>query len=95
MPIPQKLRDEMADDPYYKYCARASGHCEGRITWEHAMTYAGKRINEKWAIIPLCEFHHGLLGSGGMNKSVNVSIALARANREDLEKYPRAFWAKP
>jgi hypothetical protein len=89
-PIPPKLKAELAADPYYKICARwKEGGCEGRITWEHAFTYAGKQINERWAIIPLCWHHH--LGPG-LNKAKNQQIALARATPEDLAKYPKVDW---
>lgn len=86
----------MSDDPYYKKCVRNSeGTCKGRITWEHAFIYAGKQINEKWAIIPLCEFHHDLgiyQGNGDLDKDLNQLIALDRATSEDLAKYPRKDW---
>jgi hypothetical protein len=81
----------MADDPYYQKCARAGSECEGRITWEHAWIYAGKQINEKWAIIPLCVFHH--LGKG-LDKKWNQACALNRATEEDLSKYPKKDWNK-
>lgn len=88
-PIPKKLRDEMAADPYYQICARRGIDCSGRITWEHAWIYAGKQINEKWAIIPLCWYHH--LGPG-LDKEINRIISIARATAEDLAKYPRTNW---
>ncbi len=88
-PIPPALKKEMADDPHYKHCARANSDCSGRITWEHAYIYAGKQINEKWAIIPLCVFHH--LGEG-LDKHENQRIALSRATDEDLAKYPKKDW---
>lgn len=88
-PIPPKLREEMSNDPYYKVCARKNGECSGRITWEHAWIYAGKQIQEKWAIIPLCWFHH--LGEG-LNKRINQLISLLRATPEDLAKYPKKDW---
>ncbi len=90
-PIPPKLKQEMSDDPYYKHCARANSACSGRITWEHAYIYAGKQINEKWAIIPLCVYHH--LGEG-LDKHENQRIALSRATDEDLAKYPKKDWEK-
>ena len=80
----------MSDDPYYKKCARTDDDCSGRITWEHAFIYAGKQINERWAIIPLCVYHHLW---EGMDKRKNEAIALARATEEDLAKYPRKNWA--
>lgn len=88
-PIPLKLRNQIADDPYMKTCARSNEECQGRITWEHAFIYSGKQINEAWSIIPLCEFHH--LGKG-LNKRINEQIALSRATDEDLAKYPKRDW---
>jgi len=91
-PIPAKLKAEIESDPYYRLCARSSeGDCSGRITWEHAFIYAGKQIQERWAIIPLCWFHH--LGEG-LNKAKNQIIALSRATAEDFAKYPRIDWSK-
>lgn len=79
----------MADDPYYEKWAREGSDCKGRITWEHAWIYAGRQINEKWAIIPLCVFHH--LGLG-LNKKMNQALSLERATEEDLSKYPKKDW---
>jgi hypothetical protein len=90
-PIPAKLKKEILADPYYQKCARADYFCRGRITWEHAFLYAGKQIQEKWAIIPLCIFHHL---DEGLNKGENQLIALSRATTEDLSKYPNVEWAK-
>lgn len=91
-PIPKKLKFEIQSDPYYDKCARAKeGGCDGRITWEHAYVYAGKQINEKWAIVPLCWYHH--LGAG-LDKRKNQLLALQRATPEDLAKYPKMDWQK-
>lgn len=89
-PIPPKLRKSLADDPYYSRCARRDeGTCRGRITWEHCFTFAGKQINELWAIIPLCWHHH--LGAG-LDKDYNRFIALNRATDSELAKYPKVKW---
>ena len=88
-PIPPKLRKEMSEDEYYTRCVRANFECSGRVTWEHAWIYGGRQIQEKWAIIPLCVFHH--LGAG-LNKKENQKISLLRATEEDLLKYPKKDW---
>lgn len=79
----------MLNDPYYKVCARVNeGGCDGNITLEHAILYGGKQVNEKWAIIPLCARHHGVLkwqDHGLLNKEKNEWIALNRATDEELE----------
>lgn len=94
--IPEQLREEMARDPYYQKCCRSKeGTCQGRITWEHAWIYAGRQIQEKWAIIPLCEFHHAVnmhQDGGDLNKHENQRISLLRATPEDLKKYPKKDW---
>lgn len=88
--IPPKLREILANDPYYLLCARRSDSgCDGRITWEHAFIYAGRQVNERWAIIPLCEYHHL---REGLDKEKNQAIALLRASNADLLKYPKANW---
>ncbi len=89
--IPRKLREQLANDPYYKRCSRESHECNGRITWEHVWIYAGRQINEWWAIIPLCWFHH--LGAG-LNKKINEKISLQRSKLSDYEKYPKKDWVE-
>lgn len=88
--IPPKLKTELAVDPYYKVCARSGlfGHvCSGRVTWEHALYYAGKQIQARFAIVPLCEFAHSVCkyqDGGDMSKEINVWIALNRATDDEL-----------
>lgn len=92
--IPLKLRAEMTNDPEYSRCCLAGYHeCAGRITREHAMYYAGKKIQERWAIIPLCASGHGVdlyQDAGTVHKEVRVWVALNRATDDDLMPYNRA-----
>jgi len=90
--IPFNLRCQLDKEPEYHHCARASeGNCSGRITWEHALLYAGRQILARFAIIPLCIFHH--LGAG-LDKAWNILYALRRATADDRAKYPRLPWHK-
>lgn len=93
--IPPELREEMANDIYYKTCARKDeGNCQGRITWEHAIIFAGRQVNEKWAILPICEFHHGVNNfqdRGDLNKKKHIWLALNRATDEELLKVSKAI----
>lgn len=86
---------EISSDPYYETCARKfDGGCKGRITWEHAIIYAGRQLNEKWAIIPLCSYHHAVdeyQDGGDLNKEKNEWIALNRATDEELEEVSDAI----
>ena len=86
-PIPLKLRARIAADPWMKTCVRRGPDCDGRITWEHCLLYGGKRINEPFAIIPLCCRHH--LGDK-LDKQFNQWVALRRATDADLDKYSKA-----
>jgi len=91
--ISPKVKEALLKEP--QVCARGKdGGCAGRITWEHALTYAGKQIDEVWAIIFLCERHHAVNGYqdlGALNKEKNVWIALCRATDEELKKYSKAI----
>jgi hypothetical protein len=90
--MPLKLRKELSKDSYYSKCVRyKDGNCNGRVTWEHCWEYSGKQIQEKWAIIPLCWFHH--LGIG-LNKKINRWFSINRMTEEDMKKYPRINWIR-
>lgn len=97
MAIPKKIKEQCANDPRYSKCALTGllNHvCGGRVTWEHALIYAGKQIQEKWAIVPLCEKAHAVNSfqdAGTMNKEVNVWLALNQGTEDDFERFPRAF----
>jgi hypothetical protein len=88
-PIPKKMKEELAKDPFMKLCIHNNEECSGRIEWEHAWTYAGKQINEIWAIVPVCYMHHR---GGKLDKDYNRYVSLLRASEEDLKKYPRKNW---
>jgi hypothetical protein len=64
-------------------------HCKGLPEWEHCFVYGGKQINEAWAIVPCCQYHHR---GSGLDKTYNQYMALARATRADLAKYPKVDW---
>lgn len=94
-PIPEKLREQIASDPFMQLCvyerSDAPNHkCRGRITWEHAIIFAGCQVNEAWAIIPCCEAHNS---GEAMVKDYNRYIALLRADMKYLKaKYPKRDW---
>lgn len=84
-------------NPYYRSCAREGYDCDGRITFEHALIHAGRQVQEEWAIIPLCAFHHAVdeyQDGGDLNKEINQMIALMRASSEDFAKYERNDWTR-
>lgn len=92
-PISQGVKTKILSDKFYDKCARHCKECRGRITWEHTLVYAGRQIDEAWAIIPLCEYHHAVnmfQDGGDLQKEINVWIALNRATDEELEKYSKS-----
>ena len=94
-PLSKEARAVVFSDPFYKTCSRQrvfKDHvCDGRITIEHAIEYAGKRIDDVWALIPLCEWAHT---GEGMDKRKNIQIAMARATVKDRLNYSRLNWKR-
>lgn len=93
-PIPEKLKKQIAQDPNMKFCIYESPLCRGKVEWEHAFIYAGKQINEWWAIIGVCVYHHR---GAGLNKEFNQFKALDRAVKMGhlpfiMDIYPKIDW---
>ena len=84
--ISDSVKAQLLSEP--DVCARkATGGCDGRITFEHAIIYAGRQLDEAWAIVKLCERHHGVnqyLDGGDLDKQENIRLALNRATDEEL-----------
>lgn len=91
----KKLRQAVEDDSLKDYCTLSGqfGHvCEGRITREHAMYYAGKKIQERWALVFLCAGGHGVDGyERSTPKDMAEWVALNQATAEDFKRFPRKF----
>lgn len=75
-------------------CARRiDGDCAGRITWEHAVQFGGRQVDEAWAIVKLCAYHHAVdeyQDRGDLNKEKNLWIALNQAGEEELRAVSKA-----
>ena len=62
---------------------------------EHAFIFRNRQVDEKWAIIRLCQRAHSVgpyATCGILNKEINQWIGLRHASEADLKKYPRAGW---
>lgn len=101
VPTPPEMLAELNALSLAKVCWRwyllRDHDCQGRMTWEHAMTHGGKRVNEVWAIIRLCAWAHEVdefQDGGGMDKNLNRWIALGRITDWEAvtAKYPRTSW---
>jgi len=94
-PIPLKLREELVNSGEMEVCIYNNNECNGRVEWEHAWAYAGKQIQERWAIIPCCYYHHR---GGGLDKEFNHFKSLIKAITifgsliPVIKEYPRKNW---
>lgn len=93
--IPTKLKKEMLADPEYARCSLLGYHtCGGRITLEHALIFAGRQIQQRFAIIPVCAAGQEVdlyQDAGTMDKKRNHWVALNRANDEEIHSISKAF----
>jgi len=69
--------------------------CQGRLTWEHAIIYAGRQVDASWAIIKICAWSHDVdefQDGHHLDKNKNEYIALKKLTPELLKQYPRNNW---
>jgi len=91
------MRAELDAESRMHVCAlsgkwRLYGNCDGRIEWDHVFIYAGKQINEKWAIVGVCKGHHRNKEGNRTIKDAIQRASLDLASTDDLAKYPRKDW---
>jgi hypothetical protein len=93
VPIPDDMREALDQDPFMHRCIMdIYGGCSSRIEWNHAFTYAGRRRNELWAIIPMCSTHHRREAVYRPQIAATMRRRLAHFELEDdaRAKYPKA-----
>jgi len=92
--IPPAIREQLAEDPFMKECVIGvyGGICEGRIEWQHAMTYGGKRLNELYTILPLCSKHHREQAKDRQIQENTIIYRIQHFHAEAAfkEKYPKS-----
>lgn len=91
------MREELANTPHMKVCAVSNlqnvyGPCARKIDFDHVWTYAGRQINELWAILGVCERHHRMKDGNQLLKDTIWRTSLRLASETDLAKYPRKNW---
>jgi len=84
------MRAEMDADPFYHKCCITGDR--SKIEWHHVWIYAGKQINEKWAILPVSKYIHDLVDKNASVRRHLQKISLNRAEPADLAKYPKKDW---
>ena len=88
--IPIKLRKEMSEDEYYDNCCMQGDlDCVGHIEWHHGLIYAGRQVNRKFAILPLCQKHHRDIDNRDQKIKIN-RIMLNRATEEELMEFSKS-----
>lgn len=96
-PIPVEIREQLATDPFMTHCI--VGHeCAGRVEWNHAFIYGGKRQNELWSIIPVCNKHHRAMSKSTAaicNMAMRTRIHQFKAETTFQEKYPKSNLITP
>lgn len=94
MSIPSKLREELNQDPFMSQCVLTrlgiNHPCNG-LEWHHVWIYARKQIQEKFAIIPVCQNAHK---DETKYRNLFQWITLHRATKEELARYPKYDWLK-
>lgn len=99
-PIPPKMRAEIEKDPRMKRCTLSGadqfyGRCDtGRPEWHHVWIYAGRQINEPWAIMPACHAHHAMVTQDKAIRMAFEAGSLLIATEAQLAEYPRKDWVQ-
>jgi hypothetical protein len=60
--------------------------------WHHVWIYAGKQINEIWAILCGCDGHHDMVKTNKKVKEAFERRSLEIVTSEELTKYPNKNW---
>ncbi len=80
----------MANDKFYTKCCIASEHCYGKIEWHHNLIYAGRQVNEKWCILPVCRHHHDIEKVKEIGERLDY-VMLNRGTDEEIVKFCKAI----
>ena len=84
--IPEELREEMANDPFYKVCC-ITGRSDEKIEWHHNLIFGGKQVNEKFCILPLLKSVHDNIVK---YKEQCDWIMWNRASEEQIRRFSKA-----
>jgi hypothetical protein len=90
--VSKRVKDILLCEPDI-CCRQIEGNCKGRITWEHALIFAGRQIDEAFAILKVCAYHHEVdqyQDGGSMNKRLHVYLAIKRATKKELDAISKA-----
>lgn len=86
--IPPRLRQELADDPYYKVCC-ITGVSNEKIEWHHNFIFAGRQVQEKECILPVTQGVHEQARNVEMREKLDL-VMLRRMSEEQLDRFSKA-----
>ena len=94
--MPMRLRAELERDPFMSLCIHRHYNykviaCSGGVPeWHHVWRYAGRQIQERFAVVPVCcELHR----NEQRDRDFIRWVSLNKASEEELARYPRIDWA--
>ncbi len=90
--IPPKLRKQLADDPFYRRCCITGEASKSwdRIQWHHNMTFAGKQVQARFAILPVLKSVHERANNKQVREKLDW-VMLNRMSTEDLWLYGKGI----
>lgn len=89
--IPKKQREIMIGDTFYHKCCLQDKECFGKIQWHHHFKWSGKRTNDIFGILPVCEFHHRNESRKDIKERLDW-IMVNRMTEIDFRKYRTRNW---
>lgn len=95
--IPARLKKQFQGDKFYNKCCYTG--CSRPPQFHHVFQYAGKSIQEDWAILPACKFHHDQATPHKNQYKQEVReyfeiISLEKMPIEAMGKYPKNSWSQ-
>lgn len=84
--IPPELRAKLDADPWMHRCC-ITGRTDEKIEWHHNLIFAGRQVNEDWAILPLLESVHDDIPGAPALRELCDWIMLNRASEDQLRPY--------
>ncbi len=89
--IPKKLRRELSADPEYQFCMVTGepGTRRDPLEWHHAMTWQGRQLQTRFAIISIKRSIHLEARNSAVKEFIDW-IVLNRMTETELDFYSKA-----
>lgn len=90
--MPKKLRDRLADDPFYQQCCVTGlrGTWDDPLEWHHNLIVASNQVQERFAILPILKSVHDQARNHEMRECLDW-IMLNRATDDELLAISKAI----